>query len=92
LLSAATTVTTVVLTPRAKGIVFHKQKQSQIPIVSSLKDKGKAKMIEPEVLIKKKDQMRIDEENAKKLEAKKQKAARLSRAQQDEEANNLVCV
>nr|GFB03839.1 hypothetical protein [Tanacetum cinerariifolium] len=41
-------------------------------------------------LIKKKDQMRIDEENAKKLEAKKQKAARLSRAQQDEEANNLV--
>nr|GFB93624.1 hypothetical protein [Tanacetum cinerariifolium] len=35
--------------------------QSQIPSVSSSKDKGKAKMIEPEVPIKKKDQMRIDE-------------------------------
>nr|GEX61413.1 copia protein [Tanacetum cinerariifolium] len=46
--AAATIVTTVVPTPRAKGIVFHKQKQSQIPTVSSSKDKGKAKMIEPE--------------------------------------------
>nr|GFA18840.1 hypothetical protein [Tanacetum cinerariifolium] len=60
---AATIVTTVVLTPRAKGIVFHEQKQSQIPIVSSSKDKGKAKMIEHEVPIKKKEQMRIDEED-----------------------------
>nr|GEV13873.1 ribonuclease H-like domain-containing protein [Tanacetum cinerariifolium] len=51
-------------------------------------DKGKANMIEPEVPIKKKDQMRIDEEYAKKLEAEEQEATRLSRAQQDEEANN----
>nr|GEW17865.1 hypothetical protein [Tanacetum cinerariifolium] len=50
-------------------------------------DKGKAKMIEPEVPIKKKDQMRIDEEYARKLEAEEHEAARLSRAQQDEEAN-----
>nr|GEW50983.1 ribonuclease H-like domain-containing protein [Tanacetum cinerariifolium] len=35
---------------------------SQIPTVSSLKDKGKTKMIEPEVPLKKKDQMRINEE------------------------------
>nr|GFA74256.1 hypothetical protein [Tanacetum cinerariifolium] len=62
--------------------------QSQIPTVSSSKDKGKVKMIEPEVPIKKKDQMRIDEEYARKLEAEEQEAARLSRAQQDEEANN----
>nr|GEV38110.1 ribonuclease H-like domain-containing protein [Tanacetum cinerariifolium] len=54
--------------------------QSQIPIVSLSKDKGKAKMIEPEVPIKKKDQMRIDEENARKLEAKEKEAARISRA------------
>nr|GEV08407.1 xylulose kinase-1 [Tanacetum cinerariifolium] len=66
--AAATTVTTAILTPRAKG---------------------KAKMIEPEVPIKKKDQMRIDEEYARKLEAKEQEAAMLSRAQQDEEANNF---
>nr|GEU39528.1 hypothetical protein [Tanacetum cinerariifolium] len=46
--TAATKVTTVVPTPRAKGIVFHEQKQSQIPTVSSSKDRGKAKMIEPE--------------------------------------------
>nr|GEV95440.1 hypothetical protein [Tanacetum cinerariifolium] len=64
--AVATTVTTVVPTPRAKG---------------------KAKMIEPEVPIKKKDQMRIDEEYARKLEAEEQKAARLSSARQDEEAN-----
>nr|GEU92022.1 retrovirus-related Pol polyprotein from transposon TNT 1-94 [Tanacetum cinerariifolium] len=85
--AAATKVITFVPTPRAKGIVFHKQKQSHIPF-SSLKDKGKAKMIEPEVPLKKKDQMRIDEEYARKLQAKEQEAARLSRAQQDEEANN----
>nr|GEV89581.1 hypothetical protein [Tanacetum cinerariifolium] len=60
--AAATTVTTVVPTPRAKDNVFHEQKQSHIPIVSSSKDEGKAKMIEPELPIKKKDQMRMDEE------------------------------
>nr|GEV00392.1 hypothetical protein [Tanacetum cinerariifolium] len=86
-IAVATTVTTAVTTPRAKGIVFHEQKQSQIPIVSSSKDKGKAKMIEPKVPIKKKDHMRINEEYARKLEAEEQEAARLSRAQQDEEAN-----
>nr|GEY12791.1 hypothetical protein [Tanacetum cinerariifolium] len=68
---AATIVTTDVPPPRAKGIVSHEQKQSQIPIVSSSKDKGKTKMIEPEVPIKKKDQMRINEEYARRLKAKK---------------------
>nr|GEU50938.1 hypothetical protein [Tanacetum cinerariifolium] len=57
--AAATIVTTAVPTLRAKCIVFHEQKQSQIPTFSSSKDKGKAKMIESEVSIKKKDQMRI---------------------------------
>nr|GEY23966.1 hypothetical protein [Tanacetum cinerariifolium] len=56
--------------------------------VSSSNDKGKAKMIEPEVPIKKKDQIRIDEEYARRLEAEEQEAVRLSRDQQDEEANN----
>nr|GFA58042.1 hypothetical protein [Tanacetum cinerariifolium] len=41
--------------------------QSQISTISSSKNKGKAKIIEPEVLIKKKDQMRIDEEYVRKL-------------------------
>nr|GEV13147.1 putative ribonuclease H-like domain-containing protein [Tanacetum cinerariifolium] len=57
-------------------------------VVPTSRAKGKAKMIEPEVPIKKKDQMRIDEEYARKLEAEEQEATRLSRAQQDEEANN----
>nr|GEZ16692.1 hypothetical protein [Tanacetum cinerariifolium] len=56
--------------------------------VPTLRGKGKAKMIEPEVPLKKKDQMRIDEEYFRKLQAKEQEAARLSRAQEDEEANN----
>nr|GEW42297.1 hypothetical protein [Tanacetum cinerariifolium] len=78
--AAATIVTTVVPTLRAKGIVFHKQKQSQIPTVFSSKDKSKAKMVEPEVPLKKKEQMRIDEEYTRKLQAKEQEASRLSRA------------
>nr|GEV39199.1 hypothetical protein [Tanacetum cinerariifolium] len=86
--AAATTVTTDVLTLRVKGFIFHEQKQSQIPIVSSSKDKGKAKMIELEVPIKKKDHMRIDKEYVRKLEAEEKKEARLSKAQLDEEANN----
>nr|GEZ31562.1 hypothetical protein [Tanacetum cinerariifolium] len=85
--AVAITVTTVVLTPRAKGIVFHEQKQSHILTVSLSKDKGKAKMIEPGVPIKMKDHMRMDEEYARQLEAEEQEAARLSRAEQDEEAN-----
>nr|GEX24364.1 hypothetical protein [Tanacetum cinerariifolium] len=55
---------------------------------NTILDKGKAKMIEPEVPLKKKDQIGIDEEFARKLQAKEQEAARLSRAQQDEDANN----
>nr|GFD44752.1 hypothetical protein [Tanacetum cinerariifolium] len=37
--AAATTVTIAVPTPRAKGIIFHEQKQSHIPTVSSSKVK-----------------------------------------------------
>nr|GEW95721.1 uncharacterized mitochondrial protein AtMg00810-like [Tanacetum cinerariifolium] len=85
--TVATKFRTAVPTLRAKGIVFHKQKQSHIPTVSSSKDKVKAKMIEPKAPIKKKDQIRMDEEYARQLEGEEQKAARLSRAQQDEEAN-----
>nr|GEU79818.1 beta-glucosidase 44-like [Tanacetum cinerariifolium] len=81
-------ITTVVPTPRAKTIVFHEQKQSQIPIVSSSNDKGKAKMIELEVPIKKKDQMRIDEAYARKLEAEEQE---LKGFKQKKRKNSLRC-
>nr|GFA15046.1 hypothetical protein [Tanacetum cinerariifolium] len=67
--TAAATVTTSITTPRAKGVVFYEQVQAHIPTVSSLKDKVKAKMIEPEKPLKKKDQITLDEEMARKLEA-----------------------
>nr|GEU65993.1 hypothetical protein [Tanacetum cinerariifolium] len=62
-------IKTTITTPRDKGIVFHEQVQAHIPTVSSSKDKGKAKMIEPEKPLKKKDQITLDEEVARKLEA-----------------------
>ncbi|GJU20713.1 hypothetical protein Tco_1154055 [Tanacetum coccineum] len=40
--------------------------QSQLPQV---KDKGKGKMVEPEVPLKKKDQVALDEEMARNLKA-----------------------
>ncbi|GKD60790.1 hypothetical protein Tco_1298299, partial [Tanacetum coccineum] len=96
--TAATTVTSV--RPRAKGIIFHDQEeqvpastktfsssQSQLPQV---KYKGKGKMVEPEVSLKKKDQFAIDEEMARNLEALLQdeliEEERLAR-QKEEEAN-----
>ncbi|GJT71941.1 hypothetical protein Tco_1031227 [Tanacetum coccineum] len=55
--TAATTVTPVPVRPRAKGIA---------------KDKGKAKIDEPEIPLKKKDQIALDDEVAKRLEAEMQ--------------------
>nr|GEW81273.1 hypothetical protein [Tanacetum cinerariifolium] len=74
-------------------------KESAAPTIDVTKDeitmaqalaalKRKAKMIEPEVPLKKKEQMRIDKEYARKLQAEEQEATRLSRAQQDEKAKN----
>ncbi|GKE25707.1 hypothetical protein Tco_1441091 [Tanacetum coccineum] len=79
--------------PRAKGIIFHDQKeqvpastktfsssQSQLPQV---KDKGKGKMVEPEVPLKKKDQITLDEELALRLHAKEQAELEKERVAQD---------
>ncbi|GJW60378.1 hypothetical protein Tco_0109713 [Tanacetum coccineum] len=96
--TAATTVTSV--RPRAMGIIFHDQEeqvpastktfsslQSQLPQV---KDKGKGKMVEPKVPLNKKDQVALDEEMARNLEAQLQaeliEEERLTR-QKEEEAN-----
>ncbi|GJZ61675.1 hypothetical protein Tco_0617812 [Tanacetum coccineum] len=96
--TVATAVTSV--RPRAKGIIFHDQEeqvpactktfsssQSQLPQV---KDKGKGKMVEPEVPLKKKDQVALDEEMTRNLKAQLQakliKEERLAR-QKEEEAN-----
>ncbi|GKF39163.1 hypothetical protein Tco_0119224, partial [Tanacetum coccineum] len=75
--SAATTTTTT--RPKARGVIF--QELSEFKITSSslqasqlpqAKDKGKGIMVEPEVPLKKKDQITIDEEVARNLEAQLQ--------------------
>ncbi|GJZ41369.1 hypothetical protein Tco_0588255 [Tanacetum coccineum] len=75
--SAATTTTTT--RPKARGVVV--QEPSEFKTTSSslqasqlpqAKDKGKAKMVEPEKPLKKKDQIAMDEEVARNLEAQLQ--------------------
>ncbi|GJU87900.1 transposase, Ptta/En/Spm, transposase, Tnp1/En/Spm-like protein [Tanacetum coccineum] len=73
----ATTTTTVPLTiSRAKSIVFREPTTKTTPTIvpSNIKDKGKAKMVEPEVPLKIKDQFRLDEELARKLEVEELEA------------------
>ncbi|GJR71900.1 hypothetical protein Tco_0084265 [Tanacetum coccineum] len=70
--------------PKAKGITFRDagETTTRTPTSvssSSIKDKGKAKMVEPEVPLNKKDQIRLDEELARRLDAEEQEAARLER-------------
>ncbi|GKC08091.1 hypothetical protein Tco_0999701 [Tanacetum coccineum] len=86
--TAATTITTINIRPRAKGLVIHEQEQAPTPIVSSqqpsqvkIQDKGKAKMNEPELVKKlsKKDQLKLDEEVAQRLQAEFDEQERIER-------------
>nr|GEU91012.1 hypothetical protein [Tanacetum cinerariifolium] len=75
---------------KAKGIVFHEPEESTTTTTipkSKLQDKGKAKMIEKPVKLKKKDQIQLNEEVALKLQAEFEKEQRLTneKAQQEEE-------
>ncbi|GJV11783.1 hypothetical protein Tco_1353324 [Tanacetum coccineum] len=95
---ATTSVTTAAVTrPKAKGIVFHDQEEQvsvSKPTVSStqpsIKDKGKAIIIESESPLKNKDQVAADEELARQLygemQAKIAEEERIKR-QKEEEAN-----
>ncbi|GJX39713.1 hypothetical protein Tco_0253016 [Tanacetum coccineum] len=93
--SAATTTTTT--RPKARGVVVQEPsefKTTSSPLQASqlpqAKDKGKAIMVEPERPLKKKDQVALDEEMARNLEAQMQaeliEEERLAR-QKEEEAN-----
>ncbi|GKA37108.1 hypothetical protein Tco_0723673 [Tanacetum coccineum] len=71
-----TATTTAITRPKARGIVVQEPSEfrtttssSQTSQLPQAKDKGKAKMIEPEKSLKKKDQILIDEEIAQKLQA-----------------------
>ncbi|GJY23426.1 hypothetical protein Tco_0397084 [Tanacetum coccineum] len=91
--TAATTVTTAITRPKAKGVVIQEPSKATTPIIKPLissKEKGKGIMVEDPLLMKKKDQIKFDEEVAKELKAKlkaekeeEDKAARLK----EEEAN-----
>ncbi|GJQ96912.1 hypothetical protein Tco_0008051 [Tanacetum coccineum] len=99
---AAQTITTEEITladlkstnPKAKGIVFREPSESTTtttPIPSKIQDKGKGKMVEPEPMKKllKKDQLKLHEEIALKLQAEIDEEERLIRekSQQIEKAN-----
>nr|GEX57571.1 hypothetical protein [Tanacetum cinerariifolium] len=70
---AIKTTVDITTAPKAKEIVFHDKEESTTRTVSSIsqaKDKGKAKLFEePEVLKSRKDQIAIDEEVARMIEA-----------------------
>ncbi|GKA61022.1 hypothetical protein Tco_0760429 [Tanacetum coccineum] len=80
--------------PKPKSITFRDPDESTTrttltPIPSNIKDKGKAKMIKPEKPLKKKEQIRLDEELAFKLQVEEEEQAKLARekAEKVEEAN-----
>ncbi|GJS47860.1 hypothetical protein Tco_0597981 [Tanacetum coccineum] len=89
--TAATTATTT--RPKDKGVVVQEPSEFRVTQEikpSSSKDKGKGIMIEPEVPLKRKDQISLDEQIARDIQAKldaelleEQKLAR----KQEEEAN-----
>ncbi|GJR11677.1 hypothetical protein Tco_0794329 [Tanacetum coccineum] len=91
--TAATTTTTTTTRPKDKGVVVQEPSEFRVPQEikpSSSKDKGKGIMIEPEVPLKRKDQIALDEQIARDIQAKldaelleEQKLAR----KQEEEAN-----
>ncbi|GKA43675.1 hypothetical protein Tco_0736399 [Tanacetum coccineum] len=79
--------------PKAKVITFRDAGETTTRTLtsvssSSIKDKGKAKMDEPEVPLKKKDQIALDEEMARNLEAQIQakliEEERLARKKKEE--------
>ncbi|GJX18038.1 putative ribonuclease H-like domain-containing protein [Tanacetum coccineum] len=76
--------------PKVKGIIFKEPVEtttttttisSQQPSQATVQDKGKGKMVEPEPVKKfsKKDQIRLDEELAFKLQAEEEEEERLAR-------------
>ncbi|GKF57335.1 hypothetical protein Tco_0170872, partial [Tanacetum coccineum] len=68
--TAATTTTTT--RPKARGVVVQKPSEFRTPQESQpsmIKDKGKAIMIEPEVPLKRKYQVALDEDLARNLQA-----------------------
>ncbi|GJR29696.1 hypothetical protein Tco_1105928 [Tanacetum coccineum] len=86
-------ITTTTTRPKARGVVVQEPSEFRTPQESQpsmIKDKGKAIMIEPEVPLKRKDQVALDEDLARNLQAQLEaeliEEERLAR-KQEEEAN-----
>ncbi|GJY73781.1 hypothetical protein Tco_0478212 [Tanacetum coccineum] len=97
--TAATTITTT--RPKARGVVVQEPSEFRTTTSSlqpsqpsKTKDKGKAIMIELEVPLKKKDQVALDEEMARNLEAQLQdeliEEERLARKKEEEANISLI--
>ncbi|GKC97441.1 putative ribonuclease H-like domain-containing protein [Tanacetum coccineum] len=94
-------VTILSARPKTKGVVM-KEPSESTPTISlqlpsqvkgqGLKDKGKIKMIEPDKPLKKNDQIKFDEEEALRIQAKFDEEDRLARkkAQQAQEQQELT--
>nr|GEV27945.1 hypothetical protein [Tanacetum cinerariifolium] len=81
--------------PKVKGIVFQEPSKSTTTTISSQQsqDKGKRIMIEEPVKPKKKDQIRLDEEAAKKLQDEFDQEERLAREKDEkEERANITLI
>ncbi|GKA26212.1 hypothetical protein Tco_0712321 [Tanacetum coccineum] len=75
LTTAATTTTTAITKPNARGVIVQEPSEfttttspSQPSQLPQAKDKGKAKIVEPEKPLKKKDRIMFDKEVAQKLQ------------------------
>ncbi|GKD45899.1 hypothetical protein Tco_1270544 [Tanacetum coccineum] len=96
--TAATTTTTT--RPKARGVVVQEPSEfkttsspSQASQLPQAKDKGKAIMVEPKKYLKKKDQIALDEEVARNLEAQLQaelEEERLARQKKEEATIALI--
>ncbi|GKD98410.1 hypothetical protein Tco_1382307 [Tanacetum coccineum] len=100
-LKSAKPTTAASTRPRAKGLVIHEEEQATTPTVSSqqpsqakIQDKGKAKMIEPEPVKKlsKKDQLKLDEEVAQRLQAEFDEQERIEREKAEKEVEVNVAI
>nr|GEU68991.1 hypothetical protein [Tanacetum cinerariifolium] len=80
--------------PKVKRIVFQEPDKSTTTTISSQQsqDKGKGIIIEEPVKPKKKDQIRLDEEATKKLQAEFNKEERLREKAEKEERANIALI
>ncbi|GKD83377.1 hypothetical protein Tco_1350216 [Tanacetum coccineum] len=97
-ITTATIITATSTKPKAKGLVIHYEDQATTPIGSSqqpsqtkIQDKVKVKMIKPEPVKKlsKKDQLKLDEEVAQRLQAEFNEQERIEREKVEKEAEKL---